>query len=65
MDDFIGGFISGFFFCMLIGSAFLASCENTRLMSDVIHGVKYDNKIYHAVIDSARTDSLHNWRKEK
>lgn len=61
--DFMS-FVVGCFLAFMFSIAFLRECTSMQFMPDIIHGIKYEGKIYHAVVDSVRTDSLHNWRKQ-
>jgi len=57
------GFIMGVVCTALIMAVFLGSCDEIHFMRPLQQGIEYDNKIVRVVVDSARTDSLHDWRK--
>ncbi len=63
-SDELGSFISGLFLAVLVFTVFCGSCDEINSVANMKRGIVYEGKIYHAVVDSVRTDSLHNWRKQ-
>jgi len=64
MNDTLSGMMWGCLITLWMVMIFCGSCDDIQTMDKIKKGVKYEGKIYHAVIDSARTDSLHNWRNK-
>jgi len=63
-NDEVGAFFVGILLTILIVGVFLASCDDLHNIENIKnYGVVHEQKAYRLVIDSTRTDSLHNWRK--